>query len=393
MALASRDSDIAKRHLMSEAPASPSQLQGLDAGRSAHRLAVLLTAIFVMCESDVRAQSARTGQQVFEAACAACHGVDGTGSAAAAADYPVIPPDFTACTFSTREPMADWIGVTHDGGPVRAFSRLMPAFGEALSRQEIELAVSHAKRFCTDDRWPPGDLNFPRALVTSKAFPEDEAVLTVSADGGAVTNQFLWERRIGSRGQVEIIVPLSFTERAPGDWTGGFGDLTFAFKQVMAHSSRRGSILSVAGELSVPTGSTERSIGSGTAVAEPFVAFGQRLPGRGFLQLQAGAGIPFDRDRADEVFWRAAVGHPFRDGEFGRLFAPMVEVLGARDLVSGERALWDLAPQLHVTLSTRQHIRVNAGVRIPVNERAGRSTQFLSYFLWEWFGGGLSSGW
>jgi hypothetical protein len=365
----------------------------LPAARWGRRLAVLLTAIFVMCGSAVRAQSVRTGKQVFDAACAACHSVDGTGAAAAASNYPVIPPDFTECTFSTREPIADWVGVTHDGGPVRAFSRLMPAFGEALSRHEIELAVSHARTFCTDDRWPPGELNFPRALVTSKAFPEDEAVLTVSADDAAVTNQFLWERRVGSRGQVEIIVPLSFSERTPGDWTGGVGDLAFAFKQVIAHSGRRGSILSVAGELSVPTGSTERSIGNGTAVAEPFVALGQRLPGRGFLQLQAGAGIPFNRDHADELFWRAVVGHPFREGEFGRLFAPMLEILGARDLVSGERALWDLAPQLHVTLSTRQHIRANAGVRIPINERAGRSTHFLVYFLWEWFGGGLSSGW
>ena len=45
-------------------------------------------------------------------------------------------------------------------------------------------------------------------------------------------------------------MPLSFAERAPGDWTGGFGDLALAFKQVIAHSGRRGSILSVAGELS-----------------------------------------------------------------------------------------------------------------------------------------------
>jgi hypothetical protein len=33
------------------------------------------------------------------------------------------------------------------------------------------------------------------------------------------------------------------------------------------------------------------------------------------------------------------------------------------------------------------------GVRIPVNDRTGRATQVLGYFLWEWFGGGLSAGW
>jgi hypothetical protein len=62
-------------------------------------------------------------------------------------------------------------------------------------------------------------------------------------------------------------------------------------------------------------------------------------------------------------------------------------------LTSGARALWDAVPQVHVALSTRQHVRLNIGARVPVNARAGRSTQFMSYFLWEWFGGGLFTGW
>ena len=126
---------------------------------------------------------------------------------------------------------------------------------------------------------------------------------------------------------------------------------------------------------------------------EPFVAFGQRLPGRVFFQAQVGGSVPFDRDHADEAFWRTVVGQQFRQGEFGRLWAPMVEILGSRELTSGAPAHWDVLPQMHVTLSTRQHIRANVGVRIPVNERTGRSTQVLGYFLWEWFGGGLLTGW
>jgi hypothetical protein len=106
-----------------------------------------------------------------------------------------------------------------------------------------------------------------------------------------------------------------------------------------------------------------------------------------------GGGIPFDRAQADEAFWRMVAGRQFRQGEFGRLWAPMVEVLGSRELTSGAPTHWDIVPQMHVTLSTRQHIRANVGVRVPVNERAGRSTQVLGYFLWEWFGGGLLTGW
>ena len=42
------------------------------------------------------------------------------------------------------------------GGP-KAFSPLMPAFGEALSIEEIELAVSHSRSFCDDERGREGN--------------------------------------------------------------------------------------------------------------------------------------------------------------------------------------------------------------------------------------------
>lgn len=357
------------------------------------RVVWLLVAIGVLGNTGHVFGQARTGREVYQFACAACHGSDGSGAPALESGYPLVPPDFSDCNFSTREPAADWVGVSHDGGPNRAFSPLMPAFGEALSRQEIELAVSHARSFCTDPAWPRGELNFPRALVTTKAFPEDEAVLTVIAADGAVTNKFVYERRIGPRSMFEVIAPLAFSERAPGDWTGGVGDLGFAVKHVLLAAAARGTIVSAAAEVLVPTGSTERGIGSGTTVVEPFVALGQRLPARAFLQAQLGGGIPVDRSHADEAFVRLVTGRQFRQGEFGRLWAPMVELLGSRELVSGARTHWDVAPQVHVTLSTRQHIRASVGVRVPVNGRAGRSTQVLGYFLWEWFNGALTAGW
>jgi hypothetical protein len=357
------------------------------------RVAWLLVGIGTFGHALDALGQTRTAREVYQVACAACHGSDGSGAPALESDYPLVPPDFRDCNFSTREPAADWVGVIHHGGPNRAFSPLMPAFGEALSRQEIELAVSHARSFCTEEAWPRGELNFPRALVTTKAFPEDEAVLTVIAADGVVTNKFVYEQRVGPRSMFEVIAPLEFSERTPGGWTGGVGDLGFAVKHVLVANEARGSIVSAAAEVLIPTGSTERGIGNGTTVVEPFVAFGQRLPARAFFQAQVGGGIPLDRAQADEAFWRIVAGRQFRQGEFGRLWAPMVEVLGSRELTSGAPTHWDVVPQVHVTLSTRQHIRANLGVRVPVNERAGRSTQVLGYFLWEWFNGGLTSGW
>lgn len=342
---------------------------------------------------DVGSGSSRSGRDIYRAACAGCHGTAGHGGPALASHYPIVPADLTDCTFATREPDADWFAVSHDGGPARGFSRLMPAFGEALTRAEIEAALAHVRTFCTDDDWPRGELNLPRALVTTKAYPEDEAVLTVVASEAAVSNKFVYERRIGPRNQVELIVPLAFSERTPGDWTGGVGDLAFAFKRALAHSLARGTIVSAAAELVLPTGSTERAIGGGTAVFEPFVAFGQILPADSFLQVQIGGGVPFDRDHDDELFWRVVGGRSFTQGEFGRTWSPMIEALAARELGDGSRVHWDVVPQMQVTLNTRQHIMLNAGVRVPVTERAGRPTQFMVYVLWDWFDGGLLEGW
>ena len=50
-------------------------------------------------------------------------------------------------------------------------------------------------------------------------------------------------------------------------------------------------------------------------------------------------------------------------------------------------------PQVQITLSKRQHVIVNGGVRIPLNMRAERDAQVIAYFLWDWFDGGLWDGW
>jgi hypothetical protein len=71
----------------------------------------------------------------------------------------------------------------------------------------------------------------------------------------------------------------------------------------------------------------------------------------------------------------------------------MVELLADHELATGAKTNWDLLPQFQVTLSRRQHVRANVGLRFPANNTAGRSTQLLFYLLWDWFDGGLREGW
>jgi hypothetical protein len=48
---------------------------------------------------------------------------------------------------------------------------------------------------------------------------------------------------------------------------------------------------------------------------------------------------------------------------------------------------------MQITLSTRQHIMMSAGVRIPLTARDERHAQFMCYLLWDWFDGPLFGGW
>jgi len=109
-----------------------------------------------------------TGRAVYLAACSTCHGTDGRGGPPSLMGFSIPVPDFTDCDFAAREPDSDWIGIAYEGGPSRGFSDYMPAFAGALTVDQVELAVSHIRTFCTDSRWPRGELNLPRALITGK---------------------------------------------------------------------------------------------------------------------------------------------------------------------------------------------------------------------------------
>src|SRR5688572_572401 len=136
---------------------------------------VMLFVLEVALDAQSVDRSALNGRQLYHAACAACHGDDGRGTDIAIRGFETEPPDFTDCSLTTPEADLDWLSVVHQGGPARAFDRMMPAFGDELSHGQIALIVDHVRTFCAERGWPRGDLNLPRPLVTEKAFPENEA--------------------------------------------------------------------------------------------------------------------------------------------------------------------------------------------------------------------------
>jgi mono/diheme cytochrome c family protein len=372
-------------------------------------LACLIVATASRLEAAQAASSgnalpaAATGQQIFVAACATCHGLDGKGSPSSVVGFELpLPnghdfPDFTDCSINTVEPLADWMAVAHRGGPVRALDRRMPAFGDALSDDQIERAVKYLWTFCDDPAWPRGDLNLPRAFFTEKAFPENETVWTTAvttAGAKAFSNELVYEHRIGSRWQYEVKAPFGLQQaEAGGAWSRGLGDVEVALRRTFYASYDRGSIFAAGGAIVLPTGKEELGLGNGFTIYEPFAMWGQIVGTSGFFQIHTGLEIPSNSTLgAKEGFVRTAVGYTLaQDQGFGRAWSPMLEVLAAKP-EDGD-AEWDVVPQMQVSLSRLQHVLLNVGVRVPLNEREDRKPQMLVYLLWDWFDGGLFQFW
>lgn len=337
------------------------------------------------------------GRTIYEANCAACHGSDGRGMRTPAqVGFDLPMPNFADCRFGPREANADWSAIIHQGGPVRAFSRLMPALGDVLSEAEIDAVIAHLRTFCSDGRWPRGEFNLPLALFTEKAFPEDEYVWRTgfATEGPAdIESVLIYEKRFGPRGQIEINLPFA-SVRQGSSTQAGFGDIGLAWKQNLYANVENGWIFSLLGEVVLPTGNERRGLGGGSFVFETHALFAKLFPRDVFLQGQVFAGFPARSALSEEVGLRMAFGKTFaEDNGWGRAWSPMIEVLGVQELASGAKTEWDVVPQMQVTLSRLQHVRFNAGARIPVTETSSRSTMFLFYVLWDWYDGGLFERW
>jgi mono/diheme cytochrome c family protein len=342
---------------------------------------------------------AKNGKRLYKSGCIACHGSDGRGAPQTSTEFtrPDTFPDFTQCSQTTPEPNAAWKAIIVHGGPSRGFSQIMPAFGDLLSSQQIDDLIAYLRGFCMNPHWARGELNLPRALVTEKAFPEDELVISTAMNATGApgfTTDFIHEQRFGVKNQLEIDVPLNVQDQSHA-WESGLGDITFGLKREIFSSLRTGSILSLQAGVLAPTGDSERGFGSGTTTFEPFASFDQLFPTNTWVQFQMGAELPRHTEIAPQsLFWRTAVGQTFAsDHLLGRMWSPMVEFLADRDLKDGAATNWDVLPEMQVTISRRQHIRADIGVRAPFTNTSGRAPQMTFYLLWDWADGKLWEGW
>jgi mono/diheme cytochrome c family protein len=325
------------------------------------------------------AQAPTTAPEIYAQWCARCHGADGSGKVA----VPTIktePLDFTDCKIATAEPAIDWELVIARGGPVAGLSPEMPAFGAALSHEKIAELVAYLRRFCGEPGWPSGDLNFPRPILTEKAFPENEVVIlpfVSHAKDGADTGfrlRAVYERRFGRRAHGEIGVPFE-SVGASGMRESGFGDVSIAGKYVLHDDADRVRILTAGLELVFPTGSERRGLGSGTVVVEPYLAAGTVWRGN-YVQAQLKLELP------ERSFWndRELVYNTY----FGRDTAdtPDTWTLGVE--LNGVNRAVAITPQIRKGLTRTGALGAAFGVQLPLVQRDEQRVRWVSYLLWDY---------
>ncbi|HUI25958.1 MAG TPA: c-type cytochrome [Candidatus Kryptonia bacterium] len=349
----------------------------------------LLVAFSIRCPTAALAEP--SGQQLYQDACASCHGVDGKG-APEGSSIAVPLPDFSDCNTVTREADADWGALATHGGAFLGMSPQMPAFGDVLAPDEIQTILDYIRGFCDDPSWPRGELNFPRPVFVTKAFPEDEAVVAPSFTQGTGERSYdaeiSVETRVGARGQVELSVPLSLIDPDHRATVGGFGDLAVAYKHVLYASLPHQTIFSIATDLVVPSGDRGRGLGDGTTTFEPAVLGGNRLPGGFVLQTQFRAVLPIDVNRAARYFlYRFALQYPL--GARKNALVPALEFESAQKIAGAFHDYTVLAPTLYVPLSKRGHLAIGFGGQIPVSDRRPFDYRLGAFFLWDYLDGGL----
>ena len=343
-----------------------------------HFLAAAILLLVAQTESAL-AQSAQiptTIPEMWNAWCARCHARDGTGKMSNR-PVPIEPLDFTDCRLATAEPDADWeLAISH-GGPAVGLSSSMPAFGDALTADQIRGFVKHLRGFCKETGWPMGNLNLPRPIFAEKAFPEDEFVIApaISHDPHQYTAfslDAIYERRLGRRAQLELVVPFESISR--GTRRSGLGNVEVGLKYALTPRVAR-FLLTAGTDVSFDTGRESQIAGQTGAMIEPYVA-AATMAGSSYVQGQFKMEFPV----AGTWQSRAAVYHLYAGRDTSN--SPSTWTLGVE--LSGENRELTLTPQIRKGLTRTGALGAALGIAVPLNERNERSIQWVGYLLWEY---------
>jgi len=330
---------------------------------------VITPAVALLATLAVQAAPDSAGATLYRAWCASCHGADGRGQAARQTQLSVRPADLTECQTSTAETEERWLGIVREGGAAFGLSLDMPAFRYGATPEQLRAVVRYIRSLCGERGWPPGELNFPRAFLAEKAYPENEVVTSLHGS----EQEYIYERRLGRRAQLEASARtvLDSLDRP-------FDGVTGALKYNVWYSTVRRALVTVGVEGTPPLGRQE------AWEIEPFIAAGANPLAGLFVQAEV-VGAWEDGEGVSGFSYSVGVGR-----EVGR-FTPMLEVGGT--VPRAGEATVSLVPQVRVQLSRLGHVAGSLGVELPARAPEPRHPRLTAFLLWDYGDAGLFRGW
>ena len=215
---------------------------------------------------------------------------------------------------------------------MRGLDRHMPAFGDALLAGRDRARGRRTSARSAGDRLAAGRSESAARVLHRKGLPRERGGLDDGDHGRAsasVENDLIYERRIGARNQIELVVADRAAGRR-GEWSRGLGDVASRSSGRLHASMRAGRSAPPAWRSSCRPATSPRSrqrlhrvravrhVGSAAAAEQ-------------LLQLHAGVELPSDGARAPgKSFLRRRSGPRGRRSGFGRAWSPQIEVLWAR---------------------------------------------------------------
>ncbi|MCC7183538.1 MAG: cytochrome c [Rhodocyclaceae bacterium] len=354
--------------------------------------APLIAVFFLILMRTAAAADLVRGEEVFAANCVSCHGVGGKPDP----DSPlvkgleVMPANFSDALFNSREPTSAWKTVVIEGGPALGFSAQMPAFGAALTEQDVDSVLAYIKTLGGEHDYPDGDLNLFLPVRTKKAFPEDEWVWKLrysGLDGDNTWKNILeYEFRVGERFQGT----LEMTHEVKGSQSD-FGHFEPGFKYVLMHDRRAGYIFTLGGNVGVPMNR------DANWEVLPFLAYGKLLSEE--WTLQSSGRLKLDVENSDNSSAEfAGVVHWVHTQQARSVF-PALELVAEVPFERGvgpdrkDAVQFSILPQARIGLNKRGNIALNTGLELPLNDTERYDWRAYVYFIWDFADGGLFEGW
>jgi cytochrome c oxidase cbb3-type subunit III len=115
------------------------------------RVLLLCSLPLMAITSPAAGAQGEQGEQLYQMVCAQCHGVTGNGKGVNAAHMSVQPRSHVEREEMSQRSDQELFKVIEQGGKSINKSVLMPAWGDNLSKEQIDALVKHLRALCCSD--------------------------------------------------------------------------------------------------------------------------------------------------------------------------------------------------------------------------------------------------